>query len=295
MIIFILLAVLLFLLLIALGGGIILYRTALHAKKRKRKASDELPPFYTQHEKEVIVLTARDGIRLSCDFFPCHGSHRYAILCHGYKGRAENMALYAEHFYKRGFSILLPAARGHGESEGHYIGMGYHERLDIADYCTLLTERDAHAEILLFGVSMGGATVMLTLGEPLPQNVRCAIEDCGYTSAWEELSLRLVRQYHLPRFPFLYTANLITKICAGYSFRHADAEKALTRAKIPLLLIHGGDDDFVPTEMVYRLYDAARCEKRLLVVPNAKHAVSAEENPTLYFETVDDFISRYFI
>ncbi len=82
----------------------------------------------------------------------------------------------------------MPDLRGHGQSEGNYIGMGWDERLDIVDLTKYIINNYANTEIVLFGVSIGVATVMTTSGEKLPSNVKAIIEDCGYTSAWSQFA-----------------------------------------------------------------------------------------------------------
>ena len=82
-------------------------------------------------------------------------------------------------FYNQGYNVILPHMRGHGESEGAYIGMGYHDRKDIIKWVEYIISQDSLAEILIYGVSMGGAATMMVSGENLPDNVKCFIEDCG--------------------------------------------------------------------------------------------------------------------
>lgn len=270
--------------------AVLLYKFALSAPPCKRKTPSE--DFSFQPEK--LHLTARDGITLTAYFCEKPASHNYAILCHGYKCVPQTIAHIAECFLARGFSVLLPAARGHGESEGHYIGMGIHERLDIVDYCTQLTERDPKSQILLFGISMGAATVMMASGEALPPNVKCVIEDCGYTSVWEELSLQLKCQYHLPTFPFLHLAEKVCRRRAGYAFGDTSPLEAVKRTRLPILFIHGEEDTFVPYAMVHTLYEAANADKELLTVPQAEHATAEKTDPQLYWQTIDRFLSKCF-
>ena len=91
--------------------------------------------------------------------------------------------------------------------------------------------------------------------------IKVAIEDCGYTSAWDEFSYQLDDLFGLPSFPALDAANIVTMIRGGYNLKDADALEAVKKSKTPTLFIHGDADDFVPTSMVYPLYDAAVCEK----------------------------------
>ena len=163
-------------------------------------------------------------------------------------------------------------------------------------------------EIVLYGVSMGAATVMMASGEAdLPVQVRCVIEDCGYTSVWDEFSGQLKELFGLPPFPVLNAADLVCRIRAGYSITEhmGSAEenvealwnesplKYAPRCKTPTLFIHGEEDTFVPFWMLEELYQAASCEKEKLVVPGAAHAESAAVAPELYWPAVDAFLARH--
>ena len=146
---------------------------------------------------------------------------------------------------------------------------------------------------MLFGVSMGAATTMMTTGENLPDNVKLAIADCGYSSVWDEFSYQLKELFGLPEFPVLYAANSSCKRHCGYSFKEASSVKQLEKSKTPTLFIHGSDDKFVPFEMLDVVYNAASCEKEKLVVEGAEHCMSVSVDPDLYWNTVDSFIDKY--
>lgn len=241
-------------------------------------------------------LTSRDGLELHALYVPQETeSHRYAVVCHGYGNTPLGMAGYARQFYDMGFSILAPAARAHELSGSEYGGMGWPERKDIVDWIGTLIADDPEAEIFLFGVSMGGATVMMVSGEELPANVKCIIEDCGYSSVWDEFALQLKDLFGLPTFPLLNSASLVCKLRAGYSFGEASAVKQLENATVPMLFIHGEEDTFVPYSMLDKVYDAcASAEKVKLSVPGAAHAQSAAVDPELYWGTITAFLEKYF-
>lgn len=241
---------------------------------------------------EEAALISRDGLNLSADFIEAPGTDRYAVICHGYHSSRRSMMAFAKKFYELGYGALLPDARGHGESEGDYVGMGWDERLDIADWIDWLVAREPEAEIVLFGISMGGATVMMTAGEPLPENVKAVIEDCGYSSIRAEFAFQLKQMFHLPAFPALNCASLVTRLRAGYSLlRDGDAAAQVARSDLPILFIHGGNDTFVPTEMVYAVYEAARGDKELLIVDGAAHGMASGVDPEAYWSAVTDFLS----
>lgn len=220
-------------------------------------------------------------------------SNKWVIICHGYTSKAEHMISSGKQFYDLGYNLLLPNARGHGKSEGHYIGMGWDERLDIVNWIEHIITNQPDAQIVLYGVSMGGATVMMTAGEPLPTNVKAIVEDCGYTSVHDIFSYQLKATFGYPSFPIMNFANIMTRFRAGYSLVEASALNQVKQANTPILFIHGQEDTFVPYQMVQELYDAAPVEKELYIVPGAGHGGAASEAGEDYWNTVETFINRF--
>ena len=247
-----------------------------------------------EQEKQTIVLERADGSERVGNFFANDG-HSYAIVFHGYYGNSAQMAGYANMFYDLGMSVLAPDALAHGESEGEYIGMGWLERGDVLAWIHSIEERDPEAQIMLFGVSMGGATVMMASGEDrLPDSVKCSVEDCGYSSVMDEFSVQIEQTFHLPKFPLLYSANLICRIRAGYWFGEASAVEQLKKAEVPMLFIHGEEDTFVPYEMLDQAYEACASPiKEKLTIPGAAHGVAAAVDPATYWTAIEQFVSRF--
>lgn len=285
---------------LAVTGTFALTCTMLHVAIRRKPAAlpaqmDENDPvdlWFHQHAVQVVHRN-RENMRLCAWFVPHAKSHKYAIVCHGYTSAGRDMRGQGKHFFDMGFNVLMPDARAHGESDGKQIGMGWPERQDIVEWIFDILKRDMQAQILLYGVSMGAATVMMTSGEVLPEQVKLVIEDCGYTSAWDQFKDTMKRQYHIHSFPVLYLASGISQHWARYNFHAASALKQVKKCRIPILFIHGEKDDFVPYEMVFKLYEAASCEKQLLTVPDAGHAQSEHTHPTLYWNTIETFIGKY--
>lgn len=245
---------------------------------------------------EEIIMTSNDGLKLKGYFFEAKvPTNKTVIIAHGYTGKAKDMARFAKFYQEKlGYNVLMPDARGHGESEGDYIGFGWHERKDYVQWINYIIEKKGvDSEILLHGVSMGGATVLMTSGENLPEQVKAIVEDCGYTSAEGVLEYQLKRMYNLPGFPIVNVTSMLTKLKAGYTFSEASALEQVKKAKVPIMFIHGEKDTFVPFEMVYELYDAANTEKELYVVPDAEHGNAYDINPSLYEEKVTNFVTKY--
>lgn len=245
------------------------------------------------NDKNSVYINSFDDLRLHAYEIKENKSNKWAITVHGYTTNAEYMSSIAYKYYTLGYNVIMPDLRGHGKSEGHYIGMGWHDRLDIIKWIEYILNQDENAQILLHGISMGAATVMMVSGEELPKNVKVIIEDCGYTCAKEQLAYKLKNMFKLPSFPLLNICNAITKIKAKYFISEASAINQIKKSKTPTLFIHGDKDKFVPFYMLDQLYNACNAYKDKLIISNAGHAKCEKVNSDLYWEKVINFISKF--
>lgn len=243
---------------------------------------------------EDLFLKSEDDLRLHNYIIKNkNNSNKWVIAVHGYTSQGKYMASYAQKFYEMGYNIIIPDLRGHGKSQGTYIGMGWHERLDIVDLTNYIANTYKGAQIVLFGVSMGAATVMNASGENLPRNVKAIIEDCGYTSTWNQFAYQLKALFKIPAFPLMHAASIICKLRAGYFISESSPIKQLKKSTTPTLFIHGDKDGFVPFFMLDKLYNASPVEKEKLIIPGAAHARASYVNPKLYWETIETFLNKY--
>lgn len=273
----------------------LLYKIYLYTDIRK------FPPGNTEKLRKWIrgaqsrdcYVTSRDGLYLHGTAVKNSGN-RWVVLMHGYDSEGKNLSEYAERFYRSGYSVLMPDQRGFGLSEGRQTTMGQKEQYDVLSWIRFLNQSERPEKIILFGVSLGASTVLLAAGRSLPKNVTAVIEDCGYTSVYEEFRHNLKQLFRLPPFPFLPIVDGITRLKDGWSLRRdADCVRAVRRAEIPILFIHGSADTFVPFYMQDELFEAAACPKEKLVVYGAGHAECASTDPALYWKTVDAFLHKY--
>ena len=220
---------------------------------------------------------------------------RTAVIVHGYTDNAVRMLMIGYLYnHDLGCNILLPDLHYHGESEGRAIRMGWKDRLDVLRWMDVANGLfGGRTRMVVHGISMGAATTMMVSGEPQRPYVKCFVEDCGYTSVWDEFRKELREQFSLPAFPLLYTASWLCDLKYGWSFREASALRQVAKCELPMLFIHGDADDFVPTRMVYPLYEAKPGEKELWVVPGAAHAMSYRDNRAEYTRRVAEFVGRY--
>lgn len=237
-------------------------------------------------------ITNDEGLRLHAfmlDGKP--GCKHTAIVVHGYKQRAIKMMHIAWLFNEElGLNVLLPDLQGHGHSDGTYVNMGCKDRRDVLQWAEVAENAWPECTIIMHGISMGGATIMAASGEEEASKIAGFIDDCGYTSTMDEFAGEMKNQFGLPPFPLLYTTSFLCKLEHGWSFDEATPLEQVARCHKPMLFIHGGDDSYVPTAMVYRLYDAKPGPKSLWVVPGATHAQSFNKDTDGYIEHVRAFV-----
>lgn len=217
--------------------------------------------------------------------------HRWVILLHGYTGSKEMMYGYAYWYWSHGYSVLAPDFRCQGESDGDYIGLGATDSKDLAGWIDLILERDPEAEIVLHGLSMGASTALLYCGQKnVPDNIKAVISDCAYTDAYSMFQEKIGSWFHLPAFPVVDSAELMIRLRAGYDLKETSPLKAVSSSRVPTLFIHGKEDRMIPVSMCRELYDAAACEKEIMIVEGAGHAQAADKDPARYFEEVEKFL-----
>lgn len=267
------------------------FETEDSSNSQKNMTKDQVIGYRFMEQTKPMLISAKDSIRLNGQYLTHENNHMWAILIHGYKSDNTTMMAFGAQYYEKGYNVLLPNNRAHGTSQGDYIGMGWLDKDDIACWVDWIVSQDSQAQIILHGVSMGGATVMMTAGDNL-DHVIGYIEDCGYTSVWDIFASELDKRFSLPTFPVLDISSLVGQLKAGYSFKEASSIEQLKKSKRPILFIHGGKDDFVPVEMVYKNYDAANCVKDIYVVENAGHAESEDYNKEEYWNKVFKFIDE---
>ena len=223
-----------------------------------------------------------------------------AVVVHGYKDDCYKFLFLGRMYHQRfGYNILLPDLHAHGMSEGDDIQMGWKDRLDVMRWTALADSLFADgrhpSRIVVHGVSMGAATTMCLSGESgLPSSVCAFVEDCGYTSVWDEFSLQLRRQFSLPAFPLMHTTSLLCKLCHGWSFGEASPLSQVSRCRLPMLFIHGDADTFVPYSMLRPLYDAKPGPKAVYVAKGSEHARAYLDNPEAYTSAVRRFLRSCF-
>lgn len=251
---------------------------------------------YQANALKDTFIYAPDGLRLHAYYVAASTpTPKTAVIVHGYTDNAVRMMMIG-YMYNRnlGYNILLPDLRYSGLSEGEAFQMGWLDRKDVMQWMDVANQIYGDStQMVVHGISMGAATTMMVSGESLPEYVKCFVEDCGYTSVWAQFSKELKEDFGLPEFPLMYTTNWLCDLVYGWNFAEASAIRQVEKCKLPMLFIHGEKDDYVPTFMVYQLYEAKPQPKEIWTVPNADHATSYKLNKETYTEKVKQFTNKY--
>nr|WP_297169445.1 alpha/beta hydrolase [uncultured Dysgonomonas sp.] len=304
------LAVLTVLLIIVCGGAIYMFGVSLDRKVTPTDEEDAYAFLY-DHDPSLKVwidslrqesalrdtfIVADDGSKLHALYVrSATDSPNTALIIHGYTDNSIRMLMIG-HLYNKemNYNILLPDLRAHGKSDGEYIQMGWKDRLDILKWIDV--SKGIYGDttnMVIHGISMGAATTMMTSGEDLPENIKCFVEDCGYTSVWDEFKHKLKDEYGLPAFPILPVTSLYTQMKVDWNFKEASSLEQIKKSKLPMFFIHGDKDTYVPTWMVNKLYEAKPGEKELWIVPGVEHANAYWDYTDEYVAKTNQFVSKY--
>lgn len=230
-----------------------------------------------------LHMKSHDGIDLHATWVPAEKPRGTVLLVHGY-----HSCIYTDHglamqrYHDMGMNLLMPDHRGHGKSGGKFTTFGVKESRDILSWISYHNEHFGAHNMLLSGLSMGAATVMFLADEDLPGNVKYCIADCGFTSPKEIISKVFTDVMHIPAWPFMWAAEVFARVFAGFSLNEKHSVRTLSKTKLPYLFVHGLADDFVPSDMTCRSFDACAGEKHLLLVEGAGHGVSYIHAPEKY-------------
>ncbi len=250
------------------------------------------------HEDADYEITSSDGLRL-------HGylikgdpdSDVYVFCSHGYRdpNGGFEFAEKAPIWQSRGYNLFFVDHRAHAKSEGKFISFGQYESEDCIAWLEFMKkEFGENIRIILHGQSMGAAIVLQMAGkDSLPDNVKAIVEDCGYTTFYEQCKGLLP----VPKFVewiILNCGNTYLRWCHRINMKKADSMAAVKRAKVPILFIHGEKDTFVPVHMgrdLYAAYDSQ--DKELEIFEEATHCTSYAYEPERYTRVCLEFTDKY--
>ena len=250
--------------------------------------------FLKDNGAQDVFISAADGVRLHGLWIPAQNAKGTIILMHGYRSTyLVDFSMALEIYLRAGLNLLIPDQRAHGRSEGRYITFGVKESRDLLAWIGFHNRNFGQFPLILNGLSMGASTVLFAADEDLPANVKGIIADCGFTSPKEILCQVYKNETHLPPCLSMWAVELWARALAGFSIRGKDSRASLSQTNIPVLLVHGRADSFVPCAMTEEAYAACRSKKHMLLVDGAEHGVSYVHDRDGYIRAVNDFLKEY--
>ena len=239
-----------------------------------------------------VNINSLDGYKLCAYNIHNNDNHKYIIMLHGLWADKSSNYYRAMHFDKLGYNLLLVDQRGSGQSEGDYITYGQKESLDLVQWIDYLITKDPEVEICLYGVSMGAVTVMMSLANDISKNVKCIVEDSGFSSFKDELEHYIETKYNIP-FSSVVTSLIETKMKENLGITYDDVipKNCLDENEIPILFIHCKNDSLVPFEMSKVLYNHNKGLKKYYPIEDGDHCEGISD--ANYFINVNNFISQF--
>ncbi|HGF8054204.1 TPA: alpha/beta fold hydrolase [Enterococcus faecium] len=260
------------------------------------------------------VLNKQDGKMMDVyAYYVDQGSDKIVMIHGGFRGNWNNGIVTEEYndFYKAGYNLLFVDSRATGNSGGDYVTYGQYESDDVLYWINQEVRERPSQKILLYGGSMGAATMMSVLAKDIPVNVKGIIENCGFASIDEQLRFTY-SQTVVPALPPAIKnqldiigdqehEDLFMGLLKQYYFdqeMHLDPTAALPTigmsGSLPKLIIHGTADDVVPVSNAQKLYELAGGYKDLLLVEGAGHGKAQEVDHAAYTKHVTDFLKVVF-
>lgn len=242
--------------------------------------------------KEYIVKSEKGEDIHTCLLPAPEGGKKYVILAHGYTDNRYGMIKYAVHYRRLGFNCVMFDERGHGLNKKEPCSYSVRE-VDflIAVLKDTFERYGEDITVGLQGESLGSATVLTALGyDIVKEKVAFAVDDCGFAEI-RTVIMRYMKVLHVPPFMF-YPANIAARLMYGIDFLKAVPLRAVSGNKIPLLCVHGANDDFILPEHCRQIYGASAGPKEIRLVEGAGHAASAVVDPDGYYEMLKAFIGK---
>ena len=242
---------------------------------------------------ERVTVRSYDGLKLVGKLYEGDSGVPLILFFHGYRSTAERDASGGFQLCReKGWHILMVDERALGESEGKEITFGIRERFDCQTWAEYAAKRfGENTPIFIWGISMGASTVLMASELPMPETVRGIVADCGFATP-AAIIRETARRRKLPVALSGWLVELGARIFGGFRMGEASALDSVTRARVPILLVHGEEDEIVPFEMVHALKEACASPVEILTVPGAAHGISWYVDMPTYQGTLIRFIEE---
>lgn len=242
---------------------------------------------------EPVETVSEEGYKLAGRYYHLEDNAPLVIFFHGYRcsGLRDGNGIFL-YSRKLGYNVLLVDQRAHWNSGGKTITFGVKERFDAKRWAEYAVERfGTQQRIYLAGLSMGAATVLMAANIGLPENVRGIIADCPYSSP-KAILCSVMKALGFPSKFTYCLARLSAKWIGKFDVEETSAIEAIRESRIPILILHGDDDRFVPCTMSVDCQTAGKGNVDLVLIKGAGHGMSHCVDAPKYEKAIFDFFKR---
>lgn len=292
LLILIILAVLLF-------GGITYFTNNILSdmSNTRVETSSDLIDEYSLLIDNVNVKTS-DGLDINAWHFSRENPKAIAIVIHGMHGQsAASLLNFGKFFYDNNFASFCLDLRAHGRSDGNQIGFGYTETKDVKALIDWISRQEIYEnkDILLYGISMGGATAINSAAK-FP-TIDMVISVSSFAS-YEETFLDYMRKDGIPEIivqAFKPSIRLLLALKYDTNPMSAAPINTIENVEQPVFLIHGNKDEQILVKQANKLKESAGNNAKLWIVADKKHMVVTDilkEGNQWYRESILKYIKQ---
>lgn len=244
---------------------------------------------HCRHDLHMV----NDGLNLYAEYYDLGFDKTVLVI----PGRTEGLRYgyyFAIPYTKCGFNVMVVDQRAHGESDGEYNSIGFHEHRDIIKWAELLRDRFGMEKILIHGICIGSACGLYALlSENCPDNLVGLVADGMYPNFYDSYKYHMI-ELKKPTFMVMDMINWWQKHYTGFDMKTGPADM-IHRYHKPLLMLHGRADIYsLPTE-AQKLFDKCPSEEKELVwFEGGVHSRLRYQDTERYDRAVTDFASRIF-
>ena len=282
------------LLFVALGFALAIFSMSIRRQTLEeawtwQKAHYDLS-WYDPLEKEDYTVTMKDGYVLHVQLLRNPApTDRYILISHGYTDNHVGSLKYTKMYLDLGFHVVLYDLRGHGSNEKTFCTYSIRESGDLLELIRDCRGRYPDARVFgIHGESLGSATSIACLRAKPP--IDFVVADCGFSEITSVMAAGL-RGMHLPGW-LVHWASVCAKIRYGYFYHSMRPIDSLADNRIPILFVHGEEDDFILPQHSLNMQQATKGFSELFLVPGAGHAASVLTDPEGYKEHVQAFLQK---
>ncbi len=262
-------------------------------------------------DAEPVSFPSADGLTLRGCYVRTPAASRKGVILFGLEFGSDRWAFrqYCDPLLAAGYDVFTYEPRNQGDSDKDpvYEPLQWVTDKDTADLTAALKYLRARpdadpAGIGLFGISKGGSTGFLAAAGD--RGIKCVATDGAYATYTTLVpymqkfikiySTRVAMQKALPTWFYgLLGLSGVRTVARNRGVTYPSVEKAVGRLRQPLLMIHGEGDTYIKPEMAKALFERAKGEKELWIVPKAKHNQALHVAGDEYHRRVVEFFDRH--